>query len=113
VAAAVIAAAMRSSLWLSASTHHAFTRTNYKHVPSRPLWQSCDKCWNLATIVQGGKKDMVKCPDTLTLKQIYLLWFNQNGHLAKGDKIDRGGVQRWQRSDGTIPRSSNEKLFVS
>jgi hypothetical protein len=23
----------------------------------------------------------------------YVLWFNQNGHLDKGGKIDRGGVQ--------------------
>lgn len=44
---------------------------------------------------------------------VSLLWFNKNGHLDKGDKIDRGGVQQWQRSDGSIPRSSNEKPFVS
>jgi hypothetical protein len=23
-----------------------------------------------------------------------LLWFNENGHLDKGDKIDGGGVRR-------------------
>jgi hypothetical protein len=26
--------------------------------------------------------------------RIRLLWFNENGHLDKGDKIDGGGVRR-------------------
>jgi hypothetical protein len=45
--------------------------------------------------------------------EIRVSWLNQTGHLDKDDKIGRGGVPRWQRSDGTIPRSSHEKRFVS
>src|SRR5438128_12650833 len=37
----------------------------------RHLWQVCERCWNLATIVQEAKKDMGTCSDTLTLRQMY------------------------------------------
>jgi hypothetical protein len=37
------------------------------------------------------------------------LWFNENGHLDKGDKIGKGGVPPWQRNDATMAMNSSER----
>jgi hypothetical protein len=38
-----------------------------------------------------------------------MLWFNENGHLDKGDKIGKGGVPPWQRNDTTMAMNSSER----
>jgi hypothetical protein len=38
-----------------------------------------------------------------------LLWFNENGHLDKGDKLGKGGVPQWQRNDATMAMHSSER----
>jgi hypothetical protein len=38
-----------------------------------------------------------------------LLWFNENGHLDKGDKVGKGGVPPWQRNDATMAMNSSER----
>ena len=38
-----------------------------------------------------------------------VLWFNENGHLDKGDKIGKGGVPPWQRNDVTMAMNSSER----
>ena len=41
--------------------------------------------------------------------QVSVLWFNENGHLDKGDKIGQGGVPPWQRNDATMAMNSSER----
>ena len=51
-----IAAAMRASMRLSTSNDHTFAKTQYRSCIPSYLEQSGERCWNLATIGQGGKK---------------------------------------------------------
>jgi hypothetical protein len=46
---------------------------------------------------------------TLTSPRLYLLWFNENGHLDKGDRRGKGGVPPWQRNDATMAMNSSER----
>jgi hypothetical protein len=38
-----------------------------------------------------------------------MLWFNENGHLDKGDRIGKGGVPPWQSNDATMAMNSSER----
>ena len=53
----------RHALCSAASPRRMATRARGRtinHVPLRHLWQSCERCWNLATIMQGAKKEREK-----------------------------------------------------